>query len=339
MIQTSLELEQALATPSEALIEALSRLEGDIMLLGAGGKMGGSLARLARNAVEMSAQDRRIVAVSRYSNAALRRSLEAEGIHTIQADLLADGVLDALPDAANIMYMVGMKFGSSADQPLTWAMNTLLAGKVAERFRTSRIVAFSTGNIYPLTAVASGGASEALAPGPVGEYAQSCLGRERLFEYASQRYGTPLLLYRLNYANDLRYGVLVDVARAVLEGRPVDLSMGYANVIWQGDANEIALRALHHCTSPAEVLNVTGLETLSIRWLAQAFAERFDKPPLFTGREQDTALLSNAAKMTAMFGAPRVSLEQMIDWTAHWLMIDGETLHKPTHFQERKGKF
>jgi len=333
------ELEQTLATPSKNLIEDVANLEGDIMLLGAGGKMGSSLARLARRAIEASGVRKKVIAVSRFSNTSLVSELQADGIEVIQADLLEDRALDALPGVANIIYMVGMKFGSSGNQPLTWGMNTFLAGKVAERFRESRIVAFSTGNVYPLVPVDSGGATEDGATGPVGEYAQSCLGRERLFEYGSQRYGTQTLLFRLNYANDLRYGVLLDVARAVFEGHPIDLSMGYANVIWQGDANEVALRSLNHCNSPAEILNVTGPKTVAIRWLAKEFSKHFSKEPIFENTEQETALLSNASKMTKLFGKSSVSLEQMITWTAHWLKIDGETLSKPTGFQQREGKF
>lgn len=339
MIETTKELEQTLATPSEALVRDVAKLDGDIMLLGAGGKMGASLARLAKQAVDASGIERKIIAVSRFSNASLVKELKADGIDIIKADLLEDGALYALPNVANILYMIGMKFGSSGNEPLTWAMNTYLAGKVAERFRDARIVAFSTGNVYPLVPVDSGGAIETGATGPVGEYAQSCLGRERLFEYGSQQYGTKTLLFRLNYANDLRYGVLLDVARAVLEGKPIDLSMGYANVIWQGDANEIALRSLHLCNSPAEILNVTGAETVSIRWLAGEFGKQFSKDPIFENTERETALLSNASRMLEHFGPPKVSLEQMISWTAHWLSRGGETLSKPTGFQEREGKF
>ena len=339
MIETTAQLEKTLATPSKALVEDIAKLEGDVMLLGAGGKMGASLARLAKQAVETSGVSRKIIAVSRFSNKALVNKLQTDGIETIKADLLEDGVLDALPDIANILYMVGMKFGSSGNQPLTWAMNTYLSGKIAERFRDSRVVAFSTGNVYPLVPVDSGGATEDEATGPVGEYAQSCLGRERLFEYGSQRYGTKTLLFRLNYANDLRYGVLLDVARAVLESKPIDLSMGYANVIWQGDANEVALRSLHLCSAPAEILNVTGPETVSIRQLAAEFGKLFSREPRFENTEHETALLSNASKMTELVGHPSVSLEQMINWTAHWLKRGGETLDKPTHFQERKGAF
>ena len=333
------ELECTLATPSSALVRDMARLEGDIMLLGAGGKMGPSLARLARNAVEEAGVEREVIAVSRFSEGGLEADLRAQGVRTIKADLLDDEQLESLPDVPNVLYLVARKFGTTGDEPLSWALNTYLPGRVAERFRKARIVAFSSGNIYPLVPVSSGGASEEYAPGPVGEYAQSVLGRERLFGYGSVRYGTPVLLLRLNYAIDLRYGVLLEVARAVYERKSIDLSMGQVNVIWQGDANETALRALHHCASPPRVLNVTGPETVSVRWLAERFGEAFGQSPVFGHEEQATALLSNASQAHALFGYPSVTLRRMIAWVAHWVTIGGETLDKPSYFGERKGRF
>ena len=339
MISSVVELERVLATPSPTLVESVARLEGNIMLLGAGGKMGPSLARLARNAVEQSSIAKEVIAVSRFTEEGLAESLQADGIRTISADLLDDAQLASLPDAPNILYLVARKFGTTGAEHLSWALNTYLPGRIAARFPAARIVAFSSGNVYPLTPVSSGGASERHPPDPIGEYAQSVLGRERLFAYGSARYKTPVLLLRLNYAIDLRYGVLLEVAQAVNEGKPIDLRMGHANVIWQGDANEMALRAFHLCATPPTVLNVTGPETVSVRWLAERFGEAFDRQPVFDHEENGVALLSNAARAFEHFGYPSVPLGQMIAWVAHWVRLGGETLNKPSHFQEREGKF
>lgn len=332
-------LEAQLAQPSDALVEDITTLEGDILVLGAGGKMGPSLAKLARNAVVRAGVKKEVSAVSRFSQPGLREELEISGVRTIAADLLGDGVLETLPEAENIIYMAGTKFGTSGRESLTWAQNTFLPGLIGRRYRNARIVVFSTGNVYGLVNVATGGSNETDTTDPVGEYAQSCLGRERLFEYASHRFGTPILLFRLNYAIDLRYGILLDVAQAVREGNPIDLGMGHANVIWQGDANEMALRSLRLCSTPPTILNVTGPETVSIRWLAGRFGQLLGREPKFVNEEQETALLNNAAKAHALFGYPRVPLQRMIAWTADWLQAGGETLGKPTHFNERKGHF
>lgn len=333
------ELERFLAEPSKELIEDFQSLEGDLIILGVGGKMGPSLAKLARRAADLSGVPRRIIGVSRFSRGNLRRELEEWGIETISADLLDAEQVEALPQVENVIYMVGHKFGTTGQEYLTWAMNIHVASLVAAKYRRSRIVAFSSGNIYPLVPVSSGGATEELPPDPVGEYAQSCLGRERLFEYFSRKHGTPLLLFRLNYAIDLRYGVLLDIALMVKEGRPVDLSMGNVNSIWQGDANEYALRSLKHCQSPPRVLNVTGPETVSVRWLAQQFGELLGVEPVFINEETSHCLLSNASQAHRLFGYPRVGLRQMIEWTARWVEQGGEILGKPTHFQERQGRF
>jgi nucleoside-diphosphate-sugar epimerase len=265
--------------------------------------------------------------------------LQRSGIETIHADLLDDQQLRSLPDAANVVFMAGRKFGSTGAESLTWAMNTYLAARVAERYRRSRIVAFSSGNVYPLVAVVDGGARETTPPAPVGEYAQSVLGRERMFEHFSARHGTPVCLLRLNYAIDLRYGVLLDIATKVFEGRPIDVSMGALNVIWQGDANSVCLRSFAQCQSPPFVLNLTGPETLSVRVLAGRFGKLFDRPPLLEGQEAPTALLSNAGRCHELFGAPSVTAEQMIEWTAEWIKAGGVTLNKPTHFEIRDGRF
>lgn len=338
-IETETELEDRLSRPAERDKAVMQALSGDLMVLGVGGKMGPSLVRLARRACREAGVSKRIVAVSRFTRDSLRSQLEAEGVETIQCDLLHAGELAALPDLPNLIFMAARKFGTSGAEHLTWAMNTYLPGLVAERFRHSRIVAFSTGNVYPLQTATEGGATEATRVAPVGEYAQSALGRERMFEYVSSRWGTPVAILRLNYANDLRYGVLVDIGRAVFEGRPVNLRMGLVNVIWQGDANRACLRALEHCQSPPNVFNITGPETLSVRQLAREFGGRFRVDPMFEGTETDTALLSDAGKAHQLFGYPSVSARELIDWTAHWILRGGASLGKPTRFEVRDGDF
>ena len=338
-LRTVAELEAKLAEPSEQLIADLSAVDGDILILGVGGKMGPSLARLAANAVREGGLNKKIIGVSRFSNAEARQELEEGGITTISCDLLNDAELQQLPDAANVIYMAGNKFGTTGREYFTWAMNAYLPGRVAEKYKNSNIVAFSSGNVYPFSPVGSGGVNESVSPEPLGEYAQSCLGRERVFEYFSHLNGTPMTIYRLNYAIDMRYGVLLELAKSINEGRSIDLTMGHANVIWQGDANEMALRCLKHCSTPPAIMNITGPETMSIRWAAGELAKRMGKEAQFTGTESDTALLNNASKSHQLFGYPKVSLLQMIDWTAEWVTAGGSTWDKPTHFQERKGKF
>lgn len=339
MIESIDELDRLLSAPPQRLIEDLKSLDGDLLLLGVAGKMGPSLAMLAKRAFDQIGRGQKVIGVSRFSKPEYRTQLENHGIETIAADLMNDDALAALPDVPNVIYLAGTKFGTSGNECYSWAMNSYLPGRVAARFPDANIVAFSTGNVYPFSDVDSGGPTEEDPTGPIGEYAQSCLGRERIFEYFSKTAGTPVLIYRLNYAIDLRYGVLHEIASSVHEGRPIDLTMGYVNVIWQGDANEIALRSLNHCKSPAAVLNVTGPETTSVRWLANEFGKRMEKKPVFSGKEASTALLSNASRSIELFGEPRVSLEEMIEWTADWVMNDRETLDKPTHFQQREGKF
>lgn len=330
---------QRLLAPSDQLAEDIGRLDGDILILGAGGKMGPALARLARQAILKAGVSKRVVAVSRFSEAGLRESLNSEGIETISADVLDEAQLAALPLCENVLYLAGTKFGTSGNESYTWAMNSYLPGRVAEKYRDSRIVAFSTGNVYPLTNVVLGGATEDLVPGPVGEYAQSCLGRERLFQHFSKQYGMPMVIYRLNYANDVTYGVLLEIAKSVREGRPVDLKMGNVNVVWQGYANEVAIRALHHCTAPPKVLNVTGPETLSVRWIAGEFGRLFGKEPVFINEEEPTALLSNASECMRLMGYPGVTVGEMMRLLAAWLEAGGRTINKETHFQERGGKY
>lgn len=331
-------IDRRLWEPPSAVVEDLAELAGDIVLLGAGGKMGFSLARMAVEAARRG-RARRVVAVSRFADPAQVAAFESAGVTVHRAELLDENDLRHLPDAPNVVYLVGRKFGTSGEASLTWALNAYLPGRVAARYRGSRIVALSTGNIYPLTRVATGGPDESHPTGPVGEYAQSCLGRERVFEHFSRQDGTPVALLRLNYAIDLRYGVLHDVARKVQGGEPVNLEMGSANVIWQGDANAGVLRSLGHCASPPDVLNLTGPETVSIRWLAAELGTRLGVEPVVVGEEADTALLSNAAACVARFGYPSVPVHTMLDWTAEWLLGGGPSLDKPTGFQQRAGGF
>ncbi len=339
IIQNEQELEDVLARPSARDVAAFKEILGDILILGVAGKMGPSLARRARRASEAAGTSRRILGVARFSEAGVRDQLESSGIETIAADLLDAESLAKLPDAPNVVFMAGRKFGSTGSEELTWAMNTYLPALVAERYRDAKIVVFSSGNVYPFTPIATGGPTEACPPGPVGEYAQSVLGRERMFQYFSKRYGTKCVLLRLNYAIDLRYGVLLDIGRKVFEGRPVDVTMGAVNVIWQGDANSITLRSFAICSSPPAILNMTGPETLSVRWIAHQFGQRFGVEPVIEGAEAPSALLNNASHCQAVFGYPEVSVEQMIDWLAAWIRQGGSSWAKPTHFETRDGKF
>lgn len=332
-------LEEKILQPSEKLLKDIAAIEGDILILGVGGKMGPGMAKLAKQAIDRTGSRKKITGVSRFSDKALQKKLEKDGIETISADLLDEKSLKKLPDAPNVIYLAGHKFGSTGNEPFTWAMNTYLPGRVAEKYKHSNIVAFSTGNVYPLTEISSGGLSEEYAPAPVGEYGQSCLGRERIFQYFSQKNQTPVLIYRLNYAIDFHYGVLLDIAKAVYEKKEIQLHTGLANVIWQGDANEIAIRALLHCESPAKILNVTGPETVSVKWLAEQFGTAFGVEPKFIGEIQDTAFLSNASEAHKIFGYPRITLREMIDITAFWIKEGGSVFNKATHFQERQGKY
>ena len=333
------ELEEHLSRPTPADISAMAELKGDLLILGAGGKMGPSLANLARRAADQAKVKKRIIAVSRFADQKLQRQFFAWNIQTISCDLLEPGSLTRLPDVENVIFMAARKFGTTGAEYLTWAMNTFLPGLVAERFRSSRIVAFSTGNVYPLKQVRQGGAIESDPADPQGEYAQSALGRERMFAYGSERWGTPVTLLRLNYAVELRYGVLVDIALAVWERRPIDLSMGFVNVIWQRDANSYCLRSFPYCQAPPLVLNITGSEILSVRKIAEQFGRRFGVQPIFKESEADTALLSDATKAHELFGCPTVSAAEAVEWVAEWISNQGPRLNKPTHFEARDGKF
>lgn len=335
-----LELEDLLSAPRDQTVAAMKACLGDTVILGAGGKMGPSLSRMARRAADAAGGDRcRVIAVSRWSSDAAQHGLNEAGVETIRCDLLDRSAVAALPDASNVIFMAGQKFGTTGAPAMTWGMNTLVPAICAERYAESRIVAFSTGNVYPLTPVESGGARETDPVGPIGEYAASCVGRERMFELFAERGGTRSAIVRLNYAIDLRYGVLVDIATRVFRDEPISLAMGHVNVIWQGDANRVAIECLSRASVPPFVVNVTGTKTLSVRTLAAWFGERFKKTPRFAGTEGRDALLSNAAHMAATFGEPEVSLDRMQEWVADWVEQGGPLLGKPTKFEARDGRF
>ncbi|MEO7145091.1 MAG: NAD-dependent epimerase/dehydratase family protein [Bryobacteraceae bacterium] len=339
VIRTEEQLEELLSRPSADDIAALARMDGDLVVLGAAGKMGPSLVRRAARARRESGRPGQVIAVARFSQASLATGLERDGARTVAADLLDARQVAALPDAPNVVFMVGRKFGSTGDAPLTWAVNTWAPGLVADRYADSRIVAFSTGNVYPFTAPDSGGPDERTPPEPVGEYAQSALARERIFEYFSAHRGTPVAILRLNYAIDLRYGVLLEIGRKVFARQPVDLTMGYVNVIWQGDANSACLRSFDLCSSPARILNLTGAGTLAVRALAVEFGRRFGIEPLFQGEPAPVALLSNAAEYRRLLGEPLMDPAAMIGLVADWIQAGGKTWDKPTHFEAADGKF
>jgi nucleoside-diphosphate-sugar epimerase len=304
-----------------------------------GGKMGPTLARMAKRASDGVGNKAKVIGVSRFSSAGLEKQLQGWGVETISCDLLNRKELEALPDAPNVVYMAGMKFGTTGQEARTWAMNSYLPGMVCERYAKSRIAAFSTGNVYGLSPATKGGSLESDTLQPVGEYAMSCLGRERMFEHFSREQGTKVAILRLNYATEMRYGVLVDVAQRVFAGRPVALSMGYLNAIWQGDANAMSLQSLALAESPARTINIAGPELLSVRTVAEEFGRRFRKKVQFEGNEAGDALLSNGTQAFGKFGRPRVPAEQMIAWIADWVERGGASLAKPTHFEDRAGKF
>ena len=330
------DLEDELSRPSPELSRELSQIPGDILVLGAGGKMGPTLARMAKRA---GGPARRVIAVARFTNREVRATLEQHGVVTIECDLLDRQQRESLPQAPNLIYMVGQKFGTSDDAARTWAVNAWLPGLVADRYSGSRVVAFSTGNVYPLSQVDGEGPTEADATGPIGEYAQSALARERVLEFCSIRNQSPMAILRLNYAIEPRYGVLRDIADRVRGGKPVDITMGWVNLIWQRDANEIALRSLALCKVPPLVLNLTGNPKVSVRWIARQFGSRWGVEPRFAGTEAATALLSNASAMVRRFGPPETRVEEMIDRVAAWMEQGGESLDKPTHFEMREGRF
>jgi nucleoside-diphosphate-sugar epimerase len=333
------QLDELLSRPTAPALAALQTLDSDLVILGVSGKMGPTLARMARRAIDQLQLPYTVYGVARFSQPGTREALEADGVTTIPCDLLDRAALAALPASKNVIFMAGQKFGTTGNQPMTWAINSYLPALACERYREARIVAFSTGNVYPLTPIGAGGSQEGDDVAPIGEYAASCLGRERIFEYFSRTYGLRCAIMRLNYASEMRYGVLVDVARKVYQREPVDLTMGAANVIWQGDANGQALAMLPLCSTPPTILNVTGPETVSIRRAAQTFGAHFGVAPIFTGSEAPVALLSNAAQSQRHFGYPTVVLDQLLRWIADWVAAGGVSLNKPTHFETQDGKF
>ncbi|MEZ6147984.1 MAG: NAD-dependent epimerase/dehydratase family protein [Planctomycetaceae bacterium] len=339
MFRDEAQLDEMLSDPTEAAVDSMRRLQGDVMILGVGGKMGPSLARMLRKATRMAGVDRRIMAVSRFSKTALPERLREDDIEPIAGDLGDEQFMAGLPDAANVIFMAGMKFGTGDNPATTWAMNTYVPALICRRFRSSRILSFSTGNVYPLVPVDSGGSVETDTPGPIGEYAMSALGRERTFEYFCRRDEIPTTIVRLNYAVEMRYGVLVDLAQQVLAEKTIDLSMGYANVIWQGDANAMAIAAMADAAVPPHVVNNAGPELVDVRATCERFGELFDKPVQFTGEPAQTALLNNGSKGHERYGRPRITLDTLIEWTADWIKHGGPTHGKPTHFQARDGKF
>jgi nucleoside-diphosphate-sugar epimerase len=328
-------LDDLLCRPSQALIDELRSVEGDIMILGVAGKMGPTLASLAKAALP----DRRIIGVARFSAPAIKQWLEGRGIETINCDLLDETAIGTLPKIRNVIFMAGRKFGAEGDLSLTWAMNSHVPALVAQAFRESRIVAFSTGCVYPFVPMNGKGADETMAPDPPGEYAQSCVGRERMFEYFSRKFTTPGRLFRLNYAIDMRYGVLHDIASKVLEGKPIDVSLGHVNFIWQGDAAAQALRCLAHCDTPTSPINVSGHEILAVRDLAARLGLLFDRAPVIIGKEQPTAWLTNTSQAVKLFGLPVVGTDQLISWTTDWISRSMPSFGKPTKYEVRDGRY
>jgi hypothetical protein len=338
-IESVEQLEDLLSEPTTAAVEAMGRVDGDLMLLGVGGKMGPTLARMARRASDLAGTRRRVIGVSRFSSGGVEQRLAQHGVETIRCDLMDRAQLERLPDSANVIFMTGMKFGSTENAGLTWMMNVFVPGMVCQRFAKSRIVAISSGNVYGLSPLVRGGSVESDTPSPVGEYAMSALGRERMFEHFSRALDIPLALVRLNYANEVRYGVLSDLARSVWNEQPIDLAMGAFNAIWQGDANAAVLAAFDHLSVPPCVINVAGPEQLSVRSVALEFGRLLGKRVTLRGAEAADALLSNAQMSHRLFGYPRVAARQMLEWIADWVRRGGESLERPTHFQVRDGNF
>jgi len=333
------DLEDALSRPPPELVRMAEILVGDFLFLGVSGKMGISMACMVKRACEQAGVKKRVVGVSRFSVSENQKYLEDRGIKTIAGDLLDPSFVRGLPDAKNVVFLAGTKFGTSGNEPYTWAINAFLPGLIADRYRDSRIVALSTGCVYPLVDTDSEGSLETDTPSPIGEYAQSCLGRERIFEYGSRANGTAVSLIRLNYAVEMRYGVLVDIALKVFKDKPVDVSMGYVNVIWQGDANGLILRSFRLCESPPRVINLTGTEVVSVREMALQFGKLFGKEPKIVGEEQPQALLSNASWIHGELGKPAIPLDQIVNWTASWIEKGKPLLGKPTHFEVSDGTY
>jgi nucleoside-diphosphate-sugar epimerase len=337
-------LDEFMSRPTDAVVDLFRRVKGDIAVLGIAGKMGVQLGMMARRAADAAdaaggSSKRRIIGVARFSDQSAREKLERAGVETLSCDLLDRPQVQALPAAPNVVFMAGRKFGTTGEESGTWASNALMPEIVLEKYAASRIVAFSTACVYPFTAPDRGGSREDDVLAPVGEYAWSTLARERVFDWGSRKRGTPVSLMRLSYAVDLRYGVLHDVASKVFSGKPVDLSIPCANVIWQGDAIAQALLLLEHASSPPFALNVSGPELVSVRRAAEAFGRLFGREAVFEGAEGPAALLANTQRAAALFGYPRVSLDTMVAWTADWIARGMRSLGKPTHFDSSDGRF
>jgi nucleoside-diphosphate-sugar epimerase len=336
-IKNEEELDELISRPDSETVKMFSRIDGDILFLGVSGKIGPSMARMTKRACDKAGVKKHITGVALFNSGEQQKEIEKYGIETINGDLLDTTFLKSLPACRNVFFLAGMKFGSVDNLPLTWAINSLLPALVADHFRNSRIVAFSTGCVYPMVPLRSGGSVETDMPLAIGEYAQSCLGRERMFEYGSDKNKTELTLIRLNYSVEMRYGVLVDIAVKVKNDHPVDLLMGYFNVIWQGDVNNLVLRSLEHARCPDRVLNITGPEILSVREVALEFGKMFGVKPRFINSEAETALLSNSSEAFKLFGRPKTPANQVIKWTAEWIKEGKRLLGKPTHFEVRDG--
>jgi nucleoside-diphosphate-sugar epimerase len=333
------QLDELISRPTSEAVEMFSRLEGDIMFLGIGGKIGPTLAQMAKRAIDAAGVEKKIYGVSLFESEEQQKNIEKIGVETIHGDLLDTEFIKSLPKVKNVYFLAGMKFGSEDNLSLTWAVNSYMPALVVEHFKDSNIVAFSTGCVYPLVPFESGGSKETDRPEPVGEYAQSCLGRERMFEYGSKKNGTPVTLIRLNYSVELRYGVLIDIATKVKNEEPLDLSMGYFNVIWQGDVNDVVLRAVEIASSPAKILNITGEETLKVRDVALEFGKLFGVEPILVGKEAPTALLNNSDNAYELYGRPKIPIATVIKWIAEWMKAEKKLLGKPTHYEVRDGKY
>ncbi len=338
-IRSEDELLEILTRPRPVLVQFIQTLDSPLIILGAGGKMGPSLAILARRAADAAEMNLEIVAVSRFTDRQIRDDLEARGIRTLSADLMERGAFASLPDSSNLLYLVGLKFGTSSNPVHTWATNTLIPAYAAERYAGARIVALSTGNVYPFVAVNGSGSRESDALTPLGEYSNACVARERVFEYFSGLNSTRVALLRLSYALDLRYGVLVDIAHKVYRGQPVNVAMSYLNCIWQGDANEMIIRSLALASTPPQPLNLVGSEHYRVRELALRFGELLGKEVSFCGTEAKTALLSDNSLLHNLLGEPSTPLESVMEWTADWVRSGGRLFNKPTHFEVRNGDY
>lgn len=338
-IETESQLEEILSRPYPETVETCRRLKGDIIILGVAGKMGPSLAVQIKRGCELANVKKRVIGVARFSDSNVKKYLEDSGIETIVCDLLDSNAVDRLPEVENVIFMAGMKFGSSAEPSLTWAMNSYVPALIANKYKKSKIVALSTGNVYPLVSISSKGSKETDIPGPIGEYAQSCLGRERVFEYFSNKFKIPSCIIRLNYAVELRYGVIYDIGSKVFKGEPINIKNGYVNVVWQRWANSVIFRCFDICEVPPRILNLTGPEILSVRNIAEEFGRIFKKEPIFEGSESDNAYLSDASECFKLFGKPDVDISTIIRWVSYWIKKSRRALNKPTHFEEREGRY